>query len=79
MGQLDGKVAVITGAGTGIGKGIARAFAREGATLVIAARNEANLERTANELRPQGATVDVLPTDVTEESNVVALFQHAMT
>ena len=36
MGQLDGKIAIITGAGTGIGKGIARAFAREGATLVIA-------------------------------------------
>ena len=76
MGQLDGKVAIITGAGTGIGKGIARAFARQGATLVVAARNEANLQRTADELRAHGATVEVVPTDVTEESHVVALFQH---
>ena len=78
MGQLDGKIAIITGAGTGIGKGIARAFAREGATLVIAARNESNLQRTADELRPHGATVEVVPTDVSEESTVVALFEHTM-
>ncbi len=79
MGQLDGKVAIITGAGTGIGKGIPRAFARQGATLVIAARNESNLRRTAEELRAYGATVEVVPTDVTEESHVVALFRHTMT
>ena len=36
MGQLDGKIAIVTGGGTGIGKGIARAYAREGATLVLA-------------------------------------------
>ncbi len=79
MGQLDGKIAIITGAGTGIGKGIARAFAREGATLVIASRNESNLRRTADELRSHGAaTVEVVPTDVSEESAVVALFEHTI-
>ena len=74
MGQLEGKVAIITGAGTGIGKGIARAFAREGADLVIASRNQDVLENTASELRPLGATVVVQPTDVTDEAEVVALF-----
>ena len=78
MGQLDGKIAIITGAGTGIGKGIARAFAREGASLVLASRNRANLEGTANELRPQGATVLVVPTDVTDEAQVIALFERTM-
>ena len=78
MGQLEGKIAIITGAGTGIGKGIARAFAREGAKLVIAARNEQNLQRTADELRPQGAPVEVVPTDVTDEAQVIALFEHTL-
>jgi NAD(P)-dependent dehydrogenase (short-subunit alcohol dehydrogenase family) len=72
MGQLEGKIATITGAGTGIGKGIARTFAREGAKLVLASRNRENLEATAAEL--PGATVLVVPTDVTDEAQVIALF-----
>ncbi len=78
MGQLDGKIAIVTGGGTGIGKGIARAFAREGAKLVIASRNPENLAGTAAELTPQGATVVEMPTDVTDEAQVVALFDATM-
>ena len=78
MGQLDGKIAIVTGAGTGIGKGIARAFAREGATLVIASRSKANLDGTAAELRPLGTTVVVVPTDVSVEAQVIALFDRTM-
>ena len=78
MGQLDAKIAIITGAGTGIGKGIARAYAREGAKLVIASRNKGNLDRTAEELRSDGATVLVVPTDITVEAQVIVLFQRTM-
>lgn len=78
MGQLEGKTAIITGAGTGIGKGIARAFAEEGAKLVIASRNRENLESTAAELRPHGNEVLVIPTDVTDEEQVVSLFEKTM-
>ena len=78
MGKLDGKVAIITGGATGVGQGIARAFAIEGATVVIASRNKENLERTAEELRSTGATVEVVPTDVTDEAQVVRLFDHTV-
>lgn len=75
MGQLDNKIVLITGAGTGIGKGIARTFAREGATLILSSRTQETLESTADEVRSLGATAHVIPTDVTEENQVVALFQ----
>lgn len=78
MGQLDGKIAVITGGGTGIGKGIGRAFAREGANLVIAARREEHIQTAAEEFRDLGAEVETLPTDVTDEEQVKALFQKTM-
>lgn len=78
MGQLEGKVAIITGASKGIGKGIARAFAKEGAKLVIASRNRENLNSTAAELQAQGANVLVVPTDVTDEEQVIDLFNKAM-
>ncbi len=46
MGKLEGKIALITGAGTGIGQGTAAMFAAEGAHVVIAARREAKLLET---------------------------------
>jgi NAD(P)-dependent dehydrogenase (short-subunit alcohol dehydrogenase family) len=46
VGILDGKVALVTGAGTGIGRGIARLFATEGAQVLIAARREMPLKET---------------------------------
>ena len=78
MGQLDGKISIVTGAGTGIGKGIARAYAAEGAKLVTASRNRRNLEESASELRSLGATVLVVPTDVTAEDQVLALFERTL-
>jgi NAD(P)-dependent dehydrogenase (short-subunit alcohol dehydrogenase family) len=78
MSQLNGKVAIITGGGSGIGRGIARAFAREGATLVLASRKQPQLEATAEELRADGATVLVVPADVTDEAQVVALFERTI-
>ena len=46
MGMLEGKVALITGAGTGIGKGTALRFVQEGAKVVIAARRTEKLQET---------------------------------
>jgi NAD(P)-dependent dehydrogenase (short-subunit alcohol dehydrogenase family) len=78
MGQLAGKIAIVTGGGTGIGKGIARAFVHEGAALVIASRNQQQLEAAADELRRLGGSVLVVPTDVADEAQVVALFERTM-
>ena len=78
MAKLEGKVTVVTGGGTGIGKAISRAYAREGATLVIASRNRQNLDRSAGLLRELGATVEVIPTDVTDEAQVIALFDQTV-
>jgi len=74
MGKLDGKVALVTGANRGIGKAIARGLAREGAALITAARDGALLEEAATELREMGADVLPLPTDVTDEAQMEALF-----
>jgi NAD(P)-dependent dehydrogenase (short-subunit alcohol dehydrogenase family) len=78
MAQLQGTVALITGAATGIGRGIARAFAAEGARLILASRDGGRLEEAASELRARGAQAIAAPTDVTDEAQVAALFQRAM-
>ena len=78
MGQLDGKVALVTGSGTGIGKGIARGLAREGASVVLAARRREPMENTSQELAELGVETLVVPTDVTVESQVESLFAKIM-
>lgn len=78
MGQLDGKVAIITGGGSGIGKGIAKAFVEEGCSVVIAARNAERLDAAAAELSSNGGTVVAIPTDVTSEEQVISLFAKTM-
>jgi NAD(P)-dependent dehydrogenase (short-subunit alcohol dehydrogenase family) len=78
MGTLDGKVALVTGANKGIGKGIARGLAREGASVVLAARGAAELEVAAKELGAAGHSVLAVPTDITHESQIDALFARTM-
>jgi NAD(P)-dependent dehydrogenase (short-subunit alcohol dehydrogenase family) len=78
MGKLDGKIAIVTGGNRGIGAGIARGFVREGASVVIAARDAARLEQAAAELTALGGTVLAVPTDITSEADVEELFRQAM-
>lgn len=61
--QLEGKIAVITGGGKGLGKGIALTFAAEGADVVIAARTEADLKKTASEIEAMGRKCLAIVTD----------------
>jgi NAD(P)-dependent dehydrogenase (short-subunit alcohol dehydrogenase family) len=70
---LAGRVAVVAGAGRGIGRAVALAFARAGASVVLASRSVAELESVARQVGAIGAPALVVPTDVTEEASVAAL------
>src|ERR1700674_2422507 len=70
---LAGQVALVTGASRGIGLAIARRLGQMGARMSLCARNAANLERAASDLREAGMQVLALPTDVTRGDEVAGL------
>jgi 3-oxoacyl-[acyl-carrier protein] reductase len=63
---LDGKIAIVTGAGRGIGKAIARAYAKAGAAVCCAARTEAEIHETMQDIVSAGGQGLAVPTDVTQ-------------
>jgi 3-oxoacyl-[acyl-carrier protein] reductase len=70
---FEGKVALVTGASRGIGFVIARTLGRLGMKVSICARDANKLERAANELRSDGATILAVPADVTQVSDIESL------
>jgi short-subunit dehydrogenase len=79
MKDLKGRTAVITGASAGLGVRVARVLAREGMNLVLAARSADALETVATEMRGLGVKALVVPTDVSDESQLVRLVERSIT
>lgn len=72
MFQLDGKIALVTGASSGIGVGIARALHAQGARVVLTGRREAELSAVAAEL---GERASVMPADLNDPAAPAALVE----
>jgi NAD(P)-dependent dehydrogenase (short-subunit alcohol dehydrogenase family) len=76
--MLEGKVALITGAGKGLGRALALACAREGARVVINARSEESIRPVAEEVESSGAEALALAADVSESADVEGMVDAAV-
>jgi len=79
MNALEGKTAIVTGAGRGIGRAVALAFAAEGAAVALASRSRADLAEVAGAIRSAGGgRALAIPTDVTNDGAVEALVEQTL-
>lgn len=75
MGRLDGKIALVTGAGNGIGKATVALFAGEGAHVYVADIDGAAAEAVAAEIRASGGSATAVAADVSRGQDVLAMFR----
>lgn len=76
--QLEGKVALITGASSGIGRAAAIVLAQRGARIVAAARRQSELNEVVAEITAQGGIASSIVVDVTREADIIAMVQFAV-
>jgi len=76
--RLDGKVAIVTGAGRGLGRAMAAALAEAGADMVATARTQAQIDETAALVREKGRKCLVVTCDVTDSASVQAMVDAAL-
>jgi NAD(P)-dependent dehydrogenase (short-subunit alcohol dehydrogenase family) len=75
--ELQGQVAIVTGAGRGIGRATALELARLGADVVVAELDRAGAERTAAEVTKLGRRASAVPTDVTSPADLKTMAERA--
>src|SRR3954454_10889272 len=73
MDKLEGRVAIVTGAGQGIGAGTARALAAEGARVAVSGRTLAKVEQVAADIVASGGRAQAYGCDVTDPEAITAL------
>src|SRR5712691_7135252 len=73
--ELEGRVAIVTGAGRGIGRATALELARLGADVVVAELDKPGAERTAAEVTALGRRALAVPTDVTRRTDLTAMVE----
>lgn len=78
MGRVEGKVALVTGAGSGIGLSTAQLLAREGAKVILADLNEEAVKAAAQAIRDAGGEAQGTALDATERASVQAAVQLAV-
>src|SRR5205814_9374100 len=76
--RFDGKIAVVTGAGSGFGEAIATRFAREGARVVVADVNEENGRRVVSAIAREGGAARFFRGDVSRSADVKAMVDDAV-
>jgi len=77
MGRLTGRTAIITGASSGIGRATALLFAQEGASVVVGARRQTELDKLVDEIERAGGSAAALAGDVRHASYACALVELA--
>jgi len=79
LSSLEGKVAIVTGAGRGIGKAVSVALAKAGCRVVLAARTREQIEAVQKEIISQGGDALALPTDLTVDEDIQRLVEATQT